>query len=311
MAHEFETGFFTHTPAWHGLGTVLPNAPSIDEAIVAAGLDWTVSLQDLFAPDGRKVTHKVVVRDTDQSHLGVVGPDFAPLYNVDAFEPFRPLVESREITLEAAGSLKNGKRIWILAKLANATADVTTGDPVNGYALLAHGHDGTMAVRLGFTAVRVVCQNTLSAALQGDKLIKVSHRGNVAMRVKTLMHGLDMARGEFRVSIEAMRELAKRKCSDADFERYAREVFEPGKADDKEAGKRILAQVFPLFQAGRGMDLPGVRGTYWGAYNAVTEHLTHNRGRSADTRVDSQWFGTGADLIRRSLLVAQEFAAAA
>src|SRR5678815_2693601 len=170
MAHEVESGMFVGQPAWHGLGTVLPNAPSIEDAIVCAGLDWTVKLAPLaIVADGRPVDHCATVRESDDSILGVVGPGYVPLQNREAFAWFQPMVESGAVTLEAAGSLREGRRIWILGRCADSSADIVPGDEVRQYLLLAHGHDGSLAIRVGFTSVRVVCANTLRASLESDE----------------------------------------------------------------------------------------------------------------------------------------------
>ena len=94
MAHEFESGFFVTEPAWHGLGVVLQDPPTVQEAITAAGLDWKVELRRLTMPDGREVPNRAVVRSTDESLLGVVGPDYEPLQNSDALAWFQPFVDS-------------------------------------------------------------------------------------------------------------------------------------------------------------------------------------------------------------------------
>src|SRR5690606_15761772 len=101
MAHEIESALFIGQPAWHGLGTVVQQAPSLDDAIIMAGLDWTVSTKPLFLGDGRKVAAQGVIRDTDQSILGVVGPTWTPLQNAEAFRWFQPLVAAGDVTLEA------------------------------------------------------------------------------------------------------------------------------------------------------------------------------------------------------------------
>lgn len=305
MAHEFETGFFVGVPAWHGLGTVLDNPPSLTEAIKIAGLDWPVSLVDLQTVDGQPVTHRAVMRDTDGTILGVVGPDYTPLQNSEAFAWFSPFVESGACKLEAAGSLREGKRVWVLAKIADCETEILPGDEIARYLLLAHGHDGTLAVRCGFTDVRVVCQNTLTMAIGGGSLLKIKHTKNLHQALELVQSVIDVQRREFAATAEQMRELARFGCDDETMRQYIREVFAPGKTEP-DAAKTLVKKIEPLFTAGQGCDLPGVRGTMWAAYNAVTEFVTHHRGRSADNRLDSQWFGSGAGDLGRALAVALE-----
>jgi phage/plasmid-like protein (TIGR03299 family) len=309
MAHEFESGLFVATPAWHGLGVVLPNAPSIDEAIIAAGLDWQVVERPLFLQDGSKVeTHRAMVRDRDNSLLGVVGSDFTPLQNSDAFDWFRPIVESGEVTIEAAGSLRDGKRVWILAALKDGTAEVKPGDAVKSHVLMAHGHDGSLAIRAGFTKTRVVCANTLAVAMRNDaqNLVTLRHTSGAKVSLEKARESFDMHRAELKTTIETYKHLASRKCDDKNLVRYLREVLKPGSADDAKITVRGVDDIAQMFTTGRGAELS--RGTLWGAFNAVTEHMTHERGRGKDSRQNSNWFGNGSQLADRALAVAVQFA---
>ncbi len=305
---------FVGEPAWHGLGVVLKDPPSIEEGIRMAGLDWNVRLEELKLNDGRVVPNRASVRESDGRILGVVGPSFVPLQNSEAFAWFQPMVDSKEVTLEAAGSLRDGQRVWVLGKVAGGSADIVKGDEVRQHILLAHGHDGSLAIRVGFTTVRVVCANTLSAAMD-DKdslLLKIHHREHAKKALEKVREVLDLARRDFAATADQLRELAKVGCDEVTLRRYVREVFVPDAGEgDLGAGKITIAKVVRLFHEGRGSDLPGVRGTMWGAYNAVTEFTTHERGKTADGRVDSQWFGEGAKLARRALNVGLELARAA
>ena len=116
MAHEIETIFYMNETPWHRLGTRVIDIPTADEAIVAAGLNWKVETKPLFLADGTQAPSKAVVRTSDNSILGVVGENYQPLQNEDAFKFFNPFVETGLATFETAGSLRQGKRVWILAK---------------------------------------------------------------------------------------------------------------------------------------------------------------------------------------------------
>lgn len=312
MAHEIESALFVGQPAWHGLGVVLQDSPSVEDAIRLSGLDWNVRLEDLNLNDGRKVDHRATVRDTDNRILGVVGPAFTPLQNKDAFGWFQPMIDSGTVQIEAAGSLRDGKRVWVLGKIKNGSTDIIPGDEVRQYILLAHAHDGSLAIRVGFTSVRVVCANTLSVSMS-DKdslLVKINHRAGAKNALDKVRTVLDVSRREFAATADQLRQLARVGCDEASLKRYVREVFEPGSADKQDGSKIIVAKVVDLFQYGRGTDIKGVRGTYWGAFNACTELLSHGRGRSADARVESQWFGSSAKLAERALSVGLEMALA-
>lgn len=292
MVAEFETGFFVREPAWHGLGVVLEDAPLPENAIVAAGLDWTVALHDVQTTDGIAMDMaKAVVRQSDKRVLGCVGNGYVPLQNSEAFEWITPLCEEGLITLEAAGSLRNGQRVWLLGKVVGAEDEARPGDVVQQHVLLAHGHDGTLAVRSGFTAIRVVCQNTLSMAIHGERndLMRIKH----SMRMRD---GLDRARGIIQSRINDFHEAMgiARKLTEIDVDAdmlvgYINRVFEP---DSQEALERRVGQLLPLFEEGAGNG----QGSAWDLYNSVTEFLTHVRGRSADVRLDNLWFGGAANM---------------
>ena len=304
---------FVGEPAWHGLGVVLQDPPSVEDAIRMAGLDWEVSLEPLSLKDGREVGHRATVRSSDKKILGVVGPGFKPLQNEDAFGWFQPMLDSKAVTLEAAGSLRGGQRVWVLGKVQGQSVDIVKGDEVRQHILLAHGHDGSLAIRVGFTTVRVVCANTLSAAMNdGDSLlVKIPHRANAGRALEAVRDVMDVARREFAATADQLRYLAKVGCDEESLKRYVREVFCPEKVEDETAAKITTAKVVKLFHEGRGMELPGVAGTYWAAFNAITEFTTHKRGKSQDARVDSQWFGDSAKFARRALAVGLELAEAA
>ena len=321
MSHEFENGLFVGRPAWHGLGTVLAAPPSIEEAIKSSGLDWEVDLHDLYiqrpkvsaedasvSVESVKVSHRATVRRTDNSVLGVVGPDYVPLQNREAFQWFQPFIEDKAAAIEAAGSLRSGKKVWILAKVADATNDIVKGDAVEQFILLAHAHDGSLSIRVGFTVIRVVCANTLALSMNASssKLLKVKHTRNAKVALAEIREVMNLAKAEFAATAEQLRFLASVGCSETSLARFVREVFNPGEADNEDAATRLIKQIQPLFEAGVGAEFH--RGTYWGALNALSEHVTHFQGHSQDGRVDSQWFGKGNQLLQRGLEVALEFA---
>lgn len=216
---------------------------------------------------------------------------------------------------ETAGSLHGGARVWVMARLAGADpVEIEPGDEVAPFLLLAHGHDGKAAIRCGLTPVRVVCQNTLAAAVDRRDLVVIRHTRNAG---DMLADARDAIRGEidrFAKVAEGWRFLASRPADDDDLIRLVRGVFGSGlPSDDGEdaeeiaeggAGSRVLGKVRELWEAGRGAR----PGTWWTAYNAVTEYLTHERGRSAEGRFSALHFGEGRKLGARALTLALHFA---
>ena len=319
MAHEVESMFSVKEIPWHGLGVILDKPPTVEEAIIKAGLDWQVRLQPLHMQyDGvnMPVPGYATVRDSDKKVLGVVGPTYQPLQNKEAFKFFQPFIDAGEATIETAGSLRGGKRVWVLARVSQDPVEIVPGDAVLNFVLLSNGHDGSMAIRTGFTGVRVVCANTMAAAHgdAGSKLLRVRHTKSAAKTLDEVRSIMDVGRREFVARAESFRALARKGVSVEDLKTYVRKVFEPKvtlvtpeSAEADVSSERLLAKIIPLFEHGRGNDMPGVAGTYWGAYNAISEYLTHERGQD-DTRLNSLWFGQGADLNARALDVGLKMA---
>lgn len=307
MAHEIEEMMFVGATPWHGLGVDVERGVSTEDAIKCAGLDWTVGTKPLLTNDGHPVPACATYRETDGAVLGVVGPDYRPLQNADAFRFFEPFISTGEATYETAGSLRGGRRVWILARLNRAPSVIVpkADDKVEKFVLLSNAHDGTLAVRVGFTPIRVVCSNTLALAHgnEASKLIRLRHRSNVAANLEAVREVMNLADQRFEATAERFRQLAAKDINADDLKRYVDIVFTAPhmSADARPDHDRLLGKIVPMFEHGRGNDLPGVRGTAWAAYNAVTEFLAYSRGRSQDGRLDSLWFGPGAELNRRAL----------
>jgi phage/plasmid-like protein (TIGR03299 family) len=314
MAHEVESMAFFGALPWHRLGTALEEADLYDwpSASRKAGLDWEVELVPLVTADTQaQVDHRAVRRKTDGRTLGVVGPRYAPLQNKDAFGWFQPFLDAKEAALHTAGALRQGSRVWVLAKLNRSPIEVAPGDEVAKFILLSHGHDGSLAVRCGFTPVRVVCANTLAMAhgSNASKLIRLKHTKDVLENLANVREIMDLANQEFEATAEQYRLLARKSINQANLRRYVRKVFKV--EDDQDTGTRmanIMEEVMALAEAGRGNNLPSVRGTYWTAYNGVSEWLTYSRGRSDDNRINSLWFGPSALTNRHALEVALDMA---
>lgn len=308
MAHEIENMFFRGEVPWHGLGVPVTGALTTESAIAVAGLDWTVSKERLKTADGVETDGFATRRSDTGAVLGVVGPKYSVLQNVQAFTPFEPYLASGEVELQTAGALRGGKRIWILAEIKRDPSVIVpqADDKIVKYLLLSNSHDGTLAVRFGFTPIRVVCANTLALAhgAGGSKLIRILHRGNVVQSVEAVRETLNLANAAFEATADQYRRLAARSIVAKDLEEYVKVVF----AQRDAQRSNVLSKVQPLFEHGRGNDLPGVRGTMWAAYNAVTEYLQHERGDDRDRRLDSSWFGSGAALNARALEKALEVA---
>lgn len=319
MGHEVENMFYVGEVPWHGLGKFLPDAPSVEDAIVCAGLDWEVQRKKLVIGEtGAEVKAFANVRSTDNSVLGIVGPGYRPLQNKNAFNWFQPFIEDGSAVLETAGSLRNGKHVWILARIKRDPIEIVKSDPVQAYILLSNSHDGTSSIQAGYTSIRTVCANTVAAALSASdsKLLKLRHSKLASDALEQLRMTMVVADREFVATTEVMKAMARKGVTVESLKKYIRVVFEPKMTLDSDEEieqkmKRTYAKVIPLFEKGRGNDMPGVNGTLWGAYNAVTEYLTWERGRSNDTRLESLWMsGEGAKTAQRAFAEGLRLAAA-
>jgi phage/plasmid-like protein (TIGR03299 family) len=314
MALQFESGFFVRQPAWHRLGAVVQDVPSIEEAIKLAGLDWEVKEETLWihepGGDSRPVpTHKALVRECDGYALGVVSTKYRALQNRKAFQFFNPLIEEGHVQLETAGSLKHGRRVWVLARVRGAQAEIVSDDEVRGYLLLSNSHDGSQAVRVKFTTVRVVCMNTLSAAeRKGDRKVenclKVRHTANVEAGLEAVQKMVDVTNRTFTASVEAYQELARKHITIGGLKEYVREVMRYDEFGATSGMPKCWDYIERAYEEGPGSAITGVRGTFWGAYNAVTDWLDHTRGQGEEARLDSVWFGSGKAIANRALALA-------
>jgi phage/plasmid-like protein (TIGR03299 family) len=323
MSADVEKMMFVGEVPWHGLGFRLENPPTIQEAITASGLDWTVNLKPLVVKETQaEVGWNATVRDSDGSVLGVVGPTYKPLQNKDAFSWFQPFVDSGMATLETAGSLKKGKRVWVLARIKGDPIEIVKGDAVERFIMLSNSHDGTLAVRVGFCGIRVVCSNTMAMAHSdaASKLLRVRHTEKAVHTLEKIREIMDVANQEFLATAEQYRALAKLRVDEATLKEYVRLVFQPKlietapvvQDEEEKDGRadKLFNKILPLFETGRGNDLPGVAGTMWSALNSVSEYLTWERGRNVDNRLDSLWFGDSAKVNQRALQVAFKMAVA-
>jgi phage/plasmid-like protein (TIGR03299 family) len=305
---------------WHGLGTRLTAPPTAEEAIKAAGLDWEVEARQVYTllhPNEKKIAdemmpadrYRAVVRNSDQRIMGCVGTQYRPLQNREAFNFFDPMVQAGLAEYHTAGSLKEGERVWVLAKLSIPTAEVVKGDSVESYLLLSNGHDGTHGVRVLFTPIRVVCWNTLSMATADRATgITFQHRGGVAETLEKARETIDLTRRTFAATIEQYQFLASRRVEN--LQSYVMQVLEIPADTKPEEMPKAVQEITTLYATGKGAELPGVAGTWWGAFNATTEWVDWKRGTNR-ARLSNAWFGIGASIKQNALSIATDLARAA
>lgn len=311
MAHNLATTngrtamFYTGETPWHRLGTKLDNPATASEAIVAAGLDYTVEKQPLFTADGEVAPRQAVVRADTREVLGVVGRGYMPIQNHAAFEFLDSVVLSNELRYHTAGALHRGEKIWLLAKLRGEIRVKNSDDISEKFLLLSNSHDGSASLRVFLCPVRVVCANTLNLALsKGQRQgVSIQHRGDLDSKLVEARELLGFAHHIYMDMEQQAEVLASYYPRAEQIENFFKAIYpDPpsGEANRAISARRELTR---LLEDGRGQDIPQIRHSMWAAVNAVTEYVDHHRNsRGANTldrdsrRLDSIWFGTGANL---------------
>lgn len=322
MAHLLEQMAYVGETPWHGLGNQLPAKQPIEVWAERAGMNWTIeeapvqyvvrqagSLSEICSFDDQKV----LFRSDTKAALSVVGNRYHVVQPREVLEFYRDLTEVSGFELETAGVLKAGKKFWALARTGQETT-LKGSDTVKGYLLLATSCDGTLATTATPTTVRVVCNNTLTIALNGaSSAIKVPH--NTSFDAQAVKRQLGIAVTQWDGFMYRMRTLAERKVKSHEAMNYFLKVLCQTNALDESAqglsNERALKKVQALYDGqGRGSELAAAKGTAWGLLNAVTEFVDHERrARSQEYRLDSAWFGQGASLKQRALDQALQLAA--
>jgi len=321
--HEIESIAWTGDRPWHGLGTEVLHCMTSEEAIVAAGLNWEVEKRKVFihrddpaAELGFRMVevpdHFAIVRTSDGSPLGVVGARYTPLQNKDAFRFFDELVGSHEAMYETAGSLRGGRIVWIMSKLPGTIG--WSDDPIEKWLVLSNAHDGSRKVSVLASPVRVVCMNTLRAATSSALVnFEMVHTANIMDRVIDARDALGKLTDYFEQLDGLLNFLKKHRMTDMEIKAYVHNLFplkvrteavETGVEEviNAEYGPRIkkyIEKVLELTEIGKGTEIPGVKGTAYGAWNAAVEFADHyqpvkGKAEMLNRKLDSIWFGSAA-----------------
>ena len=329
MAHQFSSGAFFHgQAAWHGLGHVVDGTMPAREAFALGEADWQVLSTPIFDPTGQPINgYQAITRGDNGNVLSVQKASYTIVQNEQLIKLAEALHEDAEIS--AVCVLDEGRKVTFTAKINGAEGEVLKGDEICQYIVGATSHDGSIAFQTLFTPVRVVCANTLSAALgyadrtgatSKGKRISVRHTLNCNSLIDRLPEIIDIKRQEFTAGLEELEAMAAKPCTTAQFKAYCEAVFADQlagtvntKRGDKASARAKTLTDLPQWDSvankfagdGIGFDIKGVKGTYWGAYNAITEWVTHEAGRGGDTeaarrRLESQWWGTGATTITKA-----------
>lgn len=348
MSDELETGAFARQRAWHGHGTVVEDAMTTKEAFVESGLDWIGGVEKralftvastvdpnakpesviearnlpgqgerrsdvlrgpLFVPD-----QSAIVRAMDNAILGVVGPAYQVIQNVAMFDFLDALTagEDKMAKWESAGSLRGGRHVWALLNLPDSEIVVGKDDRLLPYLLITNAHDGSAACRVIPTTVRVVCWNTLSAAIAGQfrKLtVSIRHTGDVANKIAEAKLMLAQAGAMFGAFERTANKLAATVADRPSFDALVEELFPTPEEDATDATKTRVENNRTLLAASvveehKLLAAPDM--TMWTLLNGVTKFVDHSqkiqlRGREAsEARFENSFIGRGAEFKARA-----------
>lgn len=314
MAHLIEQMAYVGDTPWHGLGQQLSRHQPLETWRQQAGMDWHIEESPVRfitgANDHLGSIHafpeqKVLYRSDTLVPLSVVSQRYKVVQPDEVLEFYRNLTEHAGYELETAGVLKGGRKFWALAR-SGLGAALKGQDQVNAYLLLATSCDGSLATVATPTSVRVVCNNTLTIAVDGmAQGVRVPH--STEFNPQHVKRQLGISVSQWDDFMYRMKMLAERKVSQEEVNTYFQSVIcnaeQPLDDPSKLPNYRAFNRVQELFHgAGRGAQLCTAKGTAWGLLNAITEHVDHEkRARSNDYRVDSAWFGQGASLKNKAL----------
>jgi len=303
---------------WHKLGTAMDGRPDVDAALVAANLDWEVQLKSMFYRHGDKTikvpSRRAVVRDIDGQLLATVGSDYTPLQNREAMQVLQPACDQFGLTIETAGALGKGDRVWMLAKMPDAIEPVK-GDKVEGRLLILTGHNGWTSYSARLTPVRVVCANTLQLALSDKAFVKLRHVATAAEQLEQVATLVTNMVATLKETGESFQKLAARKMTADEIIIYVNDVLGIKATDSVNPVSERRRQAILELATSTGKGIEFAPSTAWTAFNAITEYVDHIRpaeGKNVKAIKDanqSALFGTNAKLKQKALVLARRLAA--
>jgi phage/plasmid-like protein (TIGR03299 family) len=312
MSHAVETMAYTNEVPWHGLGYHVKDAPTVEEMIRLAKLDWRVEKRPIQLINGDEVPgFFALTRDSDNKVLDIVGNRYVPAQNHEVLSFFKEFVEAGSAKMETAGSLKGGRYVWGLVALGKSFK-MRNNDVVRGYLLIGIPHQQGKSIIIKFVTIRVVCNNTLTMALrEAGNEHRVSHRrafDNLA--IENAKETLGIARdqlGEFEKNARILQGI---NISRNDAIKILAPIYQPN-TEVKDLIKNFddnvnpkLARVINVLE-----HAPGAQpDNGWGVLNAVTYYSDHVIGRTADQRMTNAWMGKTANQKEKVLATLLEMA---
>lgn len=275
MAANVERMFYVRETPWHGLGTKVMEAPASEEALKIAGLDWKVIQEPIYTTEKELIEgFKVNVRDTDRRVLGVVSDRYKIVQNQEAFS-FTDELLGEGVRYETAGSLQNGRKVWLLARMPHEY--IISGERITPYLVFFNSHDGSGAIKAALTPIRVVCQNTLNLALSTAKRSwSMIHTGNIQGKIQEARDTLFLAEKYMDSLGKEFESLRKKKLSDRQVQEYIEILLpiEDGSTPQQIRNMKRLREDLEM----RYYDAPDLKDLGNNGYrfvNAVSDFATH------------------------------------
>lgn len=295
MAAEVETMFYTREKPWHGLGTLVAEAPESREALRIAGLNWKVLQEPVYTENDELIQgYKANVRDSDRKILGVVTDRYKVIQNEEAFA-FTDALLGEGVRYETAGSLQEGRRVWLLARLPREY--IIAGERISPYMVFSNTHDGSGAVKTALTPIRVVCNNTLNLALRTAKRSwSMIHTGDISGKIEEAKNTLFLA-DEYMSALgkefENLRGIRLSEKQAMDYIEILLPVEENFTPQQKRGIERLREDMrMRYFDA---PDLKDVGNNGYRLVNAVSDFATHSTPRRKTANYKENIFARTAD----------------
>lgn len=319
MSHMVETMAYAGKTPWHGLGKKVKEGLTPDQMLKEAGLDWVVSKRPAYYKDKDKYhmspDYNLLVREGDNNVLGPCGKNYTPIQNKEVFKFFNKFCKAGDMFMDTAGSLDNGRQVWGLANIRKGFT-LPGGDDVEGHLLISHPHIWGKALTIMFTPIRVVCNNTLTMALNDAKSNQRFRMAHVTEFNDDMIGKAELALGLANTQLDTFKQqagfLAKKKYKEPKVEEFIAHLYQPTVVMEKsklDKFNRTAKTVHELISTQPGAKMS--EGTWWSALNAVTYYVDHVSGNDRNATLNSAWFGAKSVQKRKALTMALEYAKAA
>jgi phage/plasmid-like protein (TIGR03299 family) len=313
MSHEIVNNMIAYKgeEPWHGLGYRVDENATGEQMLVTAGLNWKVQRRALAMRNGEGVdliteplmNYRAIVRSDTDTVFQIATDSYHIVQNAQIIDVFREYCEAGHARMETVGGLKNGAIVWALARLnGGSTTSINGEDELRGYILMTTSHDGSVRTIGKATQVRVVCWNTLSAALKGGQAFAMKHSKKWTNETKEeARKQLGLALEQVQMMNTAAVELSKVSISQSDWLDFMTKLMGAENVVDPKTAEltRTAEDIRLATMTSPGSNLKSAKGTLWGAVNGVTYWTDHQRGRTQDARLASAWFGD-SDVLKRS-----------